>query len=365
MTAHLSVGGHFSLRIKSKKEGLTMVKKGLRIAFFMKDKLILILSKPRKILPIVFVVALVIGLVAIRFVGNPPTVADFQNSTSTNISTDGNTISLSFNTSGRVASVSVVIGDKVTKGETLATLDAGVALGAVNQAKGALDLAKAQYGSLSIQYQNAKSQQDILVNNAYRTLLSSGLQAIPFGIADETHNPIVTGTYTCDKVGVYEIDPYVSSVDSGYSFNISGIETGSGNVTYGNPQPFGTCGLSITFVKGFSGSAKWTVTIPNTKSASYQINKNAYVSAVSTRDQVLSQLSANLGQNGSTSADVSSASIQAAQGAYEAALAQYQNNIVVAPLDGTVTFVNQNLKVGQSVTAGQSVITITANSTAN
>ena len=329
------------------------------MAFFMKEKFISILSKPRKVLSITFVVALIVGIIAVRYVGNPPTIKNIENIATSTVVTNGNTLSISFNASGRVASVSVAPGYKVTKGETLATLDAGVALGAVTQAKGALDLAKAQYGSLSIEYQNAKSQQDTLVNNAYRTLLSSGLQAIPYGIADETHNPIISGTYTCDTEGAYQIVPYPSSANSGFSFNLSELEIGSGNVTYGTPQPFGSCGLSITFVPGFSGSAKWTVSIPNTKSSVYQANKNAYDAAVATRDQVLSQLSANLGQNGSSSADVSSATIQAAQGAYQTALAQYQNSIIFAPVDGVVTYVDANLKVGQSVVAGQPLITIT------
>lgn len=316
--------------------------------------------KPSVVLPIAMIVAVAVALLVLGNVGNAPVVGDIQTTaSSTHTSTNSNTSSLAFNTSGRVATVNVKVGDKVSHGEVLGTLDSAQAQGAVNQAEGALELAQAQYGSMSVQYKNAQVQQNILVNNAYHTLLSSGLEATPFGIADETHNPIITGTYTCDTKGTYEIDPYTSGTDSGYSFNVHGLEEGSGNVTFGNPQPLGSCGLSITFVKGFSGSAKWTVSIPNTKSANYQVNENAYNLAVATRDQVLSQLSANLGQNGSTGADVANASITAAQGALDAAEAALANYTIVAPTAGTVSFIDDDLKVGQSVTSGHSVITIT------
>src|SRR6185312_3294305 len=240
----------------------------------MKEKLHAIFSKPHRVLPVAAGIALVAGVLVFSFVGRAPVVTDVSLDASSTI--ESGAVSLAFNASGSVGSVSVAVGDKVTKGETLAALNAGVALGALNQAKGALELAQAQYGSMSVQYANAKTQQDTLVENAYRTLLSSGLQAFPSG-NDESHNPIISGTYTCDKEGSYEIDLYPSGVTSGYSFNVTGLETANSlEVTYGTPQAFGNCGLQITFVQGFIPSTKWTVAIPNVKSSSYQANKNAY-----------------------------------------------------------------------------------------
>lgn len=317
------------------------------------------LAKPSLVISAAFVIALVVGLYFYNRIGQPPVVSDILQTTASSTPQANGNVSLSFNISGHVKSVAVKIGDKVYPGEVLATLDASVAKGAVDQAKGALDLAKAQYGSLSIQYQNAKVGQDLLVKNAYRTLLSSGLEAFPVGANDETHSPVISGTYTCDKEGSYEIDPYPSGTPSGYSFNIKGLEIGSGDVTYGTPQPFGTCGLVITFVQGFVSSSKWTVSIPNIKASTYQANKNAYDLAVSTRTQVLSQLSANLGQNGSTNADIANATISAAQGAYDAAKAQYDNSLLTSPVSGSVNFLDTSLKVGQSITAAHPVISLT------
>lgn len=319
-----------------------------------------IFHKPKIIIPIVLGIALIIGFVAYRSVGKAP-VINIPSDTTTNnniVSTNSanNSVALGFPQAGRIASVTVKVGDHVTKGEVLASLDAGTALGAVTQAKGALQLAQAQYASMNVQYANAKNQQDTLVQNAYRTLLSSGLAAVPT-VQDDSHIPTVSGIYTCTNEGSYVIAPYASGATSGFSFTYSGLESGSGTVTYNTPQSLGTCGLYITFVPGFSGATKWTITIPNTRSATYVANKNAYDLAVTTRDQVLSQYAANLGQ--SSNANTSQAAVVAAQGVYQSAVANYQNDLIVAPANGTVSSIDSGLKVGESVTQGKAVISIT------
>jgi multidrug efflux pump subunit AcrA (membrane-fusion protein) len=305
------------------------------------------------------VLALIFGTYEFYSIGKLPDISGLSTQEKQGALLPSGAVSLSFAASGRVAEVDVKLGDKVTKGETLAALDTSVAQGAVAQAKGALDLAKAQYGSMSVQYQNTWDAQDQLVQNAFSTLLSSGLAAIPTGNNDETHNPTITGTYTCAKEGTYTIAPYTSATPSGYSFNVTGLEVvNAGEVTYGTPQPLGTCGLFITFQSGFISSSEWTVSIPNINSSSYQANKNAYDLAVQTRNQTISQLAANLGRNGTTTADIASAAISAAEGNYEAAQAALANNSIVAPEDGVVSFIDGGLRVGQSVSAGVPLVTI-------
>ena len=319
------------------------------------------IHKPKIAISLAAIVAIVIGIVAFRAVGKAPTVTIPDNTAPSGTvvtNSSNNVFDLAFPNAGRVASVSVKVGDQVVKGQTLATLDAGAALGAVTQAKGALELAQAQYGSLDVQYGNAKKQQDVLVENAYRTLLSSGLTATPT-IQDDSHVPTITGTYTCDTEGVYTISPYTSGATSGYSFTYDGLEKGSGTVTFSAPQPLGNCGLYIQFAQGFSGATKWVVSIPNEKSANYVTNKNNYDLAVATRDQVLSQYAANLGQNGSSSANTAKAAVDSAEGVYQAALGAYANNVIVAPVSGTVSFIDADLKTGQSVLQNKTVISIT------
>jgi multidrug efflux pump subunit AcrA (membrane-fusion protein) len=334
-----------------------------------------ILSKPLLVTVIAFIVAAAAGFMILPAIGKAPVISPSlasqaasgaaqasASATGTTTASAGSSIQLSFSATGRVATVNVAQGAAVKKGDILATLDASVASAAVSQAKAALDLARAQYASLNLQYANAKTQQDTLVNNAYATLLSSGLEARSIGVIDESHNPTISGTYTCGKEGSYQVDVYGSGADSGYGFNVHGLEGGNGKVTYGAPQALGTCGLYITFVPGFSGADKWTIDIPNTHAPSYQANKNAYDLAVSTRAQTLSQLSASVGQNSAApDANTAGAAISQAEAAYQSAQAQYANNIITAPADGTVSFVDTTLKVGQSVSANQRVITITAN----
>ncbi|MEO5646261.1 MAG: biotin/lipoyl-binding protein [Candidatus Paceibacterota bacterium] len=322
-----------------------------------------IFNTPKIIIPLVAIIAIVAGVVAFRTVGkapivNLPAVSEVTASGTIVTNSSDNTVDLAFPKSGRVASVSVKVGDHVVAGQTLAALDAGDAAGVVTQAKGALELAEAQYASQDVQYANAKKQQDVLVQNALRTVRSSGIVATPT-VQDDSHIPLITGTYTCSAEGSYVITPYPSGANSGFSFTYSGLESGSGVVTFSTPQPLGSCGLYVQFTQGFAGATKWTIDVPNTKSATYVTNKNNYDLAVTTRDQVLSQFAANLGQNGSSAANTAKAAIDTARGVYQAALGAYKNNVIVAPTSGTVSFIDADLKAGQSVTQSKTVISLT------
>jgi len=333
-------------------------------------KILIWLERPKIIVPAVLIVAIIVGFIVYHFIGRTPVVIlpDVSNNQIvSSIGSDQNSINLAFPKAGRLAEVSVQVGDIVKKGDILVSLDAVDALGAVNQTKGALELAKAQYASLNVQYANAKNQQDVLVENAYRTLLTSNLMAVAEKADyDKSYMPIdngqvlqITGAYTCDKEGSYKIKPYASGATSGYSFTFSGLEEGIGNLTNYTAQPFGKCGLFIQFPVGYSGTdINWIINIPNNKSSTYTTNKNAYDLAVATRDQVLNQLEANLGKGNSMDANIAQASINVAEGAYEVAQANYQNDFIVAPTDGAVTFVDSNLKVGQVVAANKILITI-------
>jgi hypothetical protein len=194
-------------------------------------------------------------------------------------------------------------------------------------------------------------------------LLSSGLAGTPD--KQDKNVPIISGTYTCGKEGSYLIEPYGSSNgDTGYSFKYSGLESGISEVKYDNPIALGSCGLQIKFTNpsttgtSFNSNIKWTIKIPNTESSTYLANYNAYELAKQNEEKVLSDLSTTLGSNSDTS--VEKAQISAAQGAYDGAVGAYQNNLIIAPSDGTVSFIDKDLKVGQSVIPNKIVISITA-----
>jgi multidrug efflux pump subunit AcrA (membrane-fusion protein) len=327
-----------------------------------------LMQKPKLVIPASAVAALLIGGAFYGSIGRAPSVTIQSTTTLETNSSSSGTVSLAFLKTGRISEVEVKEGDRVEAGATLAALDAADAKGALNQAKGALELAKAQYASLNVQYANAKKQQDVLVENAYRVLLSSGLAAVPENktdgsvqTVDESQIPEISGTYTCDREGSYEIYPYASSGSSGYSFNIKGLEETVGTVAYYTPQPIGSCGLYILFPAGYrlDSTIKWVIEIPNTRSENYAENKNAYDLALATRDQVLKQLETNLGAAGASETSTAQATIDAAEGAYEVALANYNNTSIVSPIAGTVTFVDDHLKMGENATANKTVITLT------
>ncbi|MES2315716.1 MAG: biotin/lipoyl-binding protein [Patescibacteria group bacterium] len=322
-------------------------------------KIIQLLSQPKTLIPIFAVLVAALTFYGFQNLGKAPKVpAQIESATYGNsIANDGN-ISLSFPKSGRLEAVLVKEGDAVKPGQVLARLSAGDALGAVNQAKGALDLARAQFASLNVEYANTQKQQDLLVANARKTLLSSGLEGTPNN--QDVNLPVITGTYNCDKEGSYILKSYRSADrDSGYTFNYSGLESGIAPVKYDTPVALGTCGLQIKFTQNdtFNSQTIWTIAIPNTKSSVYLTNKNAYDLAVSNREKILADLISKVGTNPGADS-VAEAQIKAAEGAYQAAWGAYQNNVITSPVNGVATFVDANLKVGQSVVANKPVISI-------
>jgi len=327
----------------------------------MKNKLLKIISKPKIIIPLFITIGILVVIFGYNKVGNAPIVDLGEKEENINSAiSSGSNINLSFPKSGRIKEVLVQNGQSVHKGQILAKLLSPDSEGAVSQAKGALELAEAQYSSLNSQYGTTKKQQDKIVDNAYKSLLSTGLEATP---DDQTSNQIViSGTYICGKEGSYTINPYRSGDgDTGYSFEYSGLESGTTSVKYKNSVPLGNCGLQIKWQEttDFDDSIDWTINIPNTKSSSYITYKNAYDLAVETREKVLSDLAFTIGSSDKNEVSVANAQVNAARGSYEAALGAYENNLIIAPVDGTINFIDENLKVGQSVTTNKTVISIT------
>ncbi len=256
-------------------------------------------NKPAVAIPTVGAIIVLAGALSWGSVGIAPTVDKSLIATSAATSTvataDG--VNLAFTKAGRVEAVLVKEGDKVKAGQTLARLAAPDAVGAISQAKGALELARAQLAALDVQYQNTEKQQDQIVENAYQTLLSSGLEATPD--KQNPNAPIVTGTYICSKEGSYIIDPYSSNQpDSGFSFEYKGLEGGNAAVAYDSSVPLGVCGLAVKFPRGnFDANTTWTISIPNIKSSTYVTNKNTYDLARANREKALSDLATSLGKN--------------------------------------------------------------------
>ncbi len=293
-------------------------------------------------------------------------------------------LSLSFNSSGIVSRVNVKVGDKVKSGQILSSLDQKNQAASYTQAQGALAQAQANYqkvldGSSSAEVQvsqvalsNAKTaldntikQQQTLVDNAYKTMLNTGLEAISGAGNTGGITATITGTYTSQKTGAYNISIYATG--GGLRYQYTGLEVGSGIVDV-TPQPLGTKGLFIQFSSSSVPTNNiWTVNLPNTQSASYVAANSSYLAALETQRTAVSaaentvasaQASLDLKKAQATPAELKAAEAQvlSAQGQVQAASAALENTIIRAPADGTITVVD--VKPGELATAQKQALVL-------
>lgn len=244
----------------------------------------------------------------------------------------GSAVDLNFADSGRVSYVSVKEGDKVYKGQVLASLETG-------ELSAELTIARAGLLNTETSLENIKREQDALVGNAYRALLSEGLEAVPEDSSANTIAPIISGTYIGAE-GKYFLESYPSGAESGYSFRIRGLEEGTGTVTT-TASPLGARGLYIRFIEDEGYAEDWVVEIPNKRSAEYVANYNAYQSALATRERVIADAEADLA--------VSGADASIAQARVDLIQAQIAKRRIIAPFSGIIA--NVNIKTGETTSS--------------
>jgi multidrug efflux pump subunit AcrA (membrane-fusion protein) len=221
---------------------------------------------------------------------------------------------LSFPQGGIIESITVKEGDVVTQGTLLATLAHQELLAEYQDAQASLHIAQANKTELLTGLRSEEREvahtkvaiakddltrtirvYDEKVANAYRTLLTSSLEARPDNKNNNDTAPTITGTYTCGNEGTYILEVFSSSAKSGYSYRLSGLESGTFTAYTDTPGALGTCGLSVQFASGVSyGNSKWSITIPNTESSAYITNKNAYTLALTERDNAVKSAEQNL-----------------------------------------------------------------------
>jgi HlyD family secretion protein len=293
-------------------------------------------------------------------------------------------LNLGFKGTGTIAVVNVAVGDKVHQGQVLMQLDESSASTSIQQARAGVVTAQANYdkvvdGSSSDQiavqqaavaaaqvavqnaqtaYKNTVSQQNTAVQNAQTAEYNAGLAAVPAASNSSTSTVAVSGTYTGTQTGSYNVT--IVATGSGNTYSYNGIETGNGNVQTGIPLPLGKLGLFITFSSTGTVHAgdMWTIQVPNMQSSAYLTASNNYQAALQTQQQEVSnaqseinsaqaalqqaQAQLTLNQSAALPADVEAAQgqLQTAQAALAAAQNQYNNNIITAPIDGTISQVN-------------------------
>lgn len=218
-------------------------------------------------------------------------------------------VELGFADQGRVNRVSVKEGDKVSEGQLLASIETS-------------DL----YAN---DVNNITREQDALVANAYRNLMSFGLEAVPEDINITMPAPVISGVYTGGE-GAYKIRVYASNSVSGASFDVSGLESGFNQpVTPNTAVPLGSKGLYIRFPELTTYTpSTWTVSIPNTRATTYATYLNAYESAKASRARIVAD------------AQASAASVAS----------RVAKRKIYAPFSGTVAKVG--IKVGEAAGGG-------------
>lgn len=281
--------------------------------------------------------------------------------------TSNTDLNLSFNSTGIVKSLRVKVGDVVKKGDILATIDQSTALASLTQARGALLAAQAKYKKLieggdvalaQVVLDQTKKTQDTLVKNAYKKLLNSTPEAFPDNGTDNYEAPTISGTYNGDKEGVINVNIY--KTNGGIAFNLSGLASGSGLGNTIAPQPLGNSGLYIKFPSSSNDLIDWVIPIPNKKASDYLSNYNAYQSTLSQAESTIEQNTKDLELKkaralGSDS-DLAKADIISAEGQVQSAQAKFEDTILRAPADGTIT--NVDLKLGELSEAQKPIITL-------
>jgi multidrug efflux pump subunit AcrA (membrane-fusion protein) len=300
------------------------------------------------------------------------------------------TAQLSFPVSGTAREVFVQKGDQVATGATLVTLDARALYSDRLEATAALTRAIADRDELlagptvfsqSVTTETLATQKAALattrenesqkIQNAYRTLLSSGLTAYTEDATKEAIAPTIGGTYRCDQEGTYIISVYASAASSGYSFTLSGLETGTYSVYTDQPGPLGTCGLTIIFdANSRYTNSRWLVDIPNQRSASYTTNRNTYEltvtqanTAITLAEQAVALAEATATNQNAPArseavarADAAVIQAQARRNRIDVAIAE---RTLTAPFAGTIT--NISVLPGETVTTAP-VVTLLAES---
>lgn len=267
-----------------------------------------------------------------------------------------NRAKLAFNRSGRVDTILVREGQKVKKGQQLARVEMGQLYAELKSAQATLDIAKADVQSAHIDLEKVRREQEIFVDNAHRALLNNDLQAYSNDANDKSAPPIITGTYTGDSEGIYSIDIYGSSTDSGISFRLSGLESGTYSAYTTLPGNLGLKGLYIRF-DPYSNYRNeiWTVPIPNTRSASYTMALNAYQSAVATAERTIAAAENTLNASGGDQTRAQ-AQVAQAQARINSIYAQINDGTITAPFDGVIGSIE--IEKGENALAGNSVMTL-------
>jgi RND family efflux transporter MFP subunit len=267
------------------------------------------------------------------------------------------TSELGFQISGPVRNIAAEEGERVSRGQRLASLDLGTLPAELKSAEAGVALIKASTGNTNINLQALEEKHNTLVTNAYRKLLSSDLEAIPVSESTTITAPTVSGLYVGGE-GRYEIVIRPGPINDQFYLHIYGLGGAEPvRVSENKAIPLGDGGLFVSFPRGprpYSG-INWYVEIPNKRGASYTTNYNAYLDAIRERDRALEEARSAL-RGESAGSSIADAELAQAEAQVERIQAEIAQRYIYAPFGGVITDVSIN--PGEIVTAGQQAISM-------
>lgn len=292
-------------------------------------------------------------------------------------------LGLSFKAAGRVGHVYVAQGEYIATGTVVAELERDSleadllgAQSAVKKAEANLALVRAQnrgvdttLDSARTKLVNTKIEQDALVENAYRELLTNDIQAYQVDAQKNLVPPTITGNYKYADKGFISLSFYNSEADAGYSARVSGLVTDILSFeSFGEPVALGDTGLFVTLPSlgsgGNYGRSAWIIPIPNDRSSTYQSALSAFVRAQKTQVLMVTEAEASLKKIEAEGIQDKAEAVTAAQERQAQALveeaqaqvvkvqASIEDTKITAPFSGTVG--QLTYEVGETVSAGDS-----------
>lgn len=297
---------------------------------------------------------------------------------------------LAFPVAGIVKKVTVQKGDSVNTGDVLIELDREALLAdrrntvsEVTQAisfrdeliagptESAREVTTQTLTQANEALETIRSNEARKIENAYQTLLSSDLTTYSNDPNEDATPPTLSGSYTCKEEGTYLLELYNSGAESGYSYYLSGIESGTYPASTQQAIALGDCGLRIIFDADSNYSrTQWFIDVPNQKSKTYVQNRNAYAlsvtqadSAIANAQQAVSLAQANAANSNSAPRSEALVRANAAINQAQAKLAKIdatiQDRVLRAPFTGVVTEID--ISPGETVTTAP-VLTLFAES---
>lgn len=267
-------------------------------------------------------------------------------------------VRMAFEQTGRVAQVFVSVGQEVTQGTPLIALSSGTLGAELASAQAQVALKRAERENDVENLEKVRLQQNTEVESAYRTLLSSGLEAVPFSSTYAVTAPSVTGAYTGTTEGFYKFS--IREKNRGaqdFELHVIGLEAPEAiRVSKTGPTPLGSLGLYISFPDDISTyeDTVWYVSLPNTKASTYVTNYNAYQEALKERDKTVADAEADLAVRSGTT--IKDAELAAAQAEVTRILAELSKFTLRAPFDGVVTAIDA--EVGEAVSVNDSAVSL-------